>query len=201
MKWKPDCITYAFISTLGRRALFKGSSCYQVAHINSEGNSKWTIFSGGQTSDEFFFLLLSRNRATWNRHRIYVHQLCLEQLKRMLPLAVWENEQNNIFVIAVFMRLWKGYVCAAPFHKTYLQSKMDPTRDLFIMAESHPSVPLHRDAHSLSKGLSSLYCCCGYAQKKKKNLYCILSRNLEYRSRHKTTFHPQRPPASCQIST
>lgn len=199
MKWKPDCITYAFISTLGRRALFNGSSCYQVAHINSEGNSKWTIFSGGRTSDEFFCCCHATARHETDTEDLCFHQLCLEQLKLMLPLAVWENEQNNIFVIAVFMRLWKGYVCAAPFHKTYLQSKMDPTRDLF-MAESHPSVPLHRDAHSLSKGLSSLYCCCGYAQKK-KNLYCILSRNLEYRSSHKTTFHPQRPPASCQIST
>lgn len=118
-----------------------------------------------------FFLLLSRNRATLKQtQRIYVSINFV--LSSWNLCCLWQCEKMNriIFLsLLCIMKLWKGYVCAAPFHKTYLQSKMDPTRDLF-MAESQPSVPLHRDAHSLSEGLSSLYCCCGYAQKKKKSV-------------------------------
>lgn len=147
-------------------------TCGNVAHINSEGNSQWTIFSGGRTSDECF-ALVTQPRDMKQTQRIYVSINFV--LSSWNVCCLWQCEKinrNNIFVIAVFMKLWKVYICAAPFHKTYLQSKMDTTRDLF-MAESHSSVPLHRDAHSLSKGLSSLHCCCGYAQKKKSGLYFV----------------------------
>lgn len=195
MKWKPDCITYAFISTLGRRALFNGSSCYQVAHINSEGNSKWTIFSGGRTSVEFFCCCHATARHETDTEDLCFHQLCLEQLKLMLPLAVWENEQNNIFVIAVFMRLWKGYVCAAPFHKTYLQSQMDPTRDLF-MAESHPSVPLHRCTFTLKGPLLSILLLWLCTEKKKIcTAFCLEILNIDPAIRQHFIPKGLKPPA------
>lgn len=150
------------------------------------------------TQNELFPALSSHTTA---RHSTDTEDLCFYQLwflqlKKYSASGTVTKSILYFFwcVYKAFFLFLKVYICTAPFHKTYLQSEIE-TRDLF-MADSHSSVPL--DAHELSKVSIRLL---WLFREKKKKLSRILSRVLEYRSSHKTTFHPQRPAASCQIST
>lgn len=127
---------------------------WHILKVRHTQKDPYPAAGGGAQSFVFFVAVVTQLCDIKQALRIYASiNFGFNSWKRLLPLA---REKINIiifFVIAVFMKLWKVYICAAPFRKTYLPSEME-TRDMF-MADSHSSVPLRRDAHSLWKGFIS----------------------------------------------
>lgn len=173
-------------------------TCGNVAHINSEGNSQLTIFSGGRTSDECFAVV------TQPRNMKQTQRICVSinfVLSSWNVCCLWQCEKINRIIFLSLLCLWSFERFTFAQHRSIKHiCRVKLTRHVSCLWLRVTHLCRFIEMHIHSQRVSLLYIA-AVVMHRKKNLDCILSRNLEYRSSHKTTFHPQRPPASCQIST
>lgn len=150
----------------------------------------------------FFFAVVTQPRDMKQTQRIYVSINFVSSSWNLCCL--WQCEKMNRIIFLPLLRLWGFERVTFARHRSIEHiCRVKWTRHVTCLwlRVTHLCRFIEMHIHSQRASLLHIAAVVMHRKKKKKNLYCILSRNLEYRSSHKTTFHPQRPPASCQIST